>query len=167
MKNKTKTTTFRSKDSVALAWIAREFPYHEKSFAWFIGAGVIILSLIIYGLMTDGWTFSMALIIAAAAYYVSHRNPPELVTITVTDKGITIGKNRIEYPAIKYFWITYNPPVVKRLYLRLASKLATNIAIELDGVDAQDLRQALKKYIKENQTHEEPFTESLIRLLKL
>lgn len=156
-----------TKEVVSLAWVAQEYPYHEKSLLWFIIAGTILLSLIVYGLLTDGWTFSMALIVAAGAYYVSHRNPPEIVPISVTNKGIKVGKHTFAYPSIKCFWIVYDPPHTRRLYIRLHARLAVNIAIELEDVDVNDLRKELLKHLAEHTVSEEPFTETLIRLLRL
>ncbi len=152
---------------ISLTWVAQEYPYHQKSLLWFIIAGIILVSLIIYGLLTDGWTFSMALIVAAGAYYVSHRNPPEIVPICVTNKGIKVGRHVLAYPSIKFFWIVYDPPYVKRLYIRLHARLGVNIAIELEDVDVNDLRKELKKHVAEHTISEEPFAETLIRWLRL
>lgn len=171
MKTKNKNTNRAhgeaTKEVVSLAWVAQEYPYHEKSLLWFIIAGVILLSLIVYGLLTDGWTFSMALIVAAGAYYVSHRNPPEIVPISVTNKGIKVGKHTFAYPSIQCFWIVYDPPHTRRLYIRLHARLSVNIAIELEDVDVTDLRKQLRKHVSEHAVSAEPFTDTLIRLLRL
>lgn len=159
-KNDKKTVTL-------VSWLAREYPHHEKSKLWFIVAAVILMALVIYGIFTDGWTFSMALIVAAGAYYVSHRSPPEIVTIAVTNKGIKVGRHMIEYPVIKNFWIAYEPPHVRKIYLHLKQKIATNITIDLETADVNEVKKALKKYITEHESNEEPFTDTLIRIFRL
>lgn len=162
MQNKNK-----KEEEIFITWRAQEYPHHEKSLLWFVIASLIVTSLVIYGLMTDGWTFSMAIIVASGAYYVSHRTPPQVVTMSVTSRGVRIGRHLLEYPTIKNFWIAFNPPLVRRLYLRMQPKFSADIVVDVHDVDVTELRQVLKKHLTENEKNAEPFSDTLIRLLRL
>ncbi len=162
MENKNK-----KQEEIFVSWRAKEYPHHEKSLLWFIIAAVILSSLVVYGVMTDGWTFSMAIIVAAGAYYVSHRTPPDVVTMSVTSRGVRIGRHLFEYHSLKNFWIVFNPPYVHRLYLRMKTKYAADVIVDVHDSDVAELRALLKKHVTENEKTTEPFADTLIRLLRL
>ncbi len=154
-------------ENALIHWRAPEFHRHEKSLMWFIIAGLVAAALVIYGLMTDGWTFSIAVIVFAGAYYVMHLKPPQTVDVKISKIGLKIGRHLYLYSHLKCFWIVYNPPHVKRLYVRLASKFQPDIFVSLEDVDPAEVRHTLKVHMTELEGQHEPFSDTLVRLFRL
>lgn len=150
-----------------IRWCAPEYVYHEKSWLWFAVAGFVALAFVIYGLLTGGWTFSVAIIVLAGIYYLVYRDKPQIVDITISDVGVKIGRHIFPYNHLKIFWVVYDPPSVKRLYLRTTSRLHPDISVSLEETDPAELRRVLKIHLKESDATLEPMSDTLIRVFKL
>jgi hypothetical protein len=154
-------------DKAVISWKAPEYTYHQKSPLWFLIAGLIVLALVVYGLVTDGWTFSVAMIVFAGTYYLFYKSEPPVVDVKISTFGIKIGHHVFPYSNLRNFWIVYDPPSVKRLYLRMASKFQPDVFVDLKDTDPSELRKFLKQYLKELPSQHEPFSDTLVRLFKL
>lgn len=150
-----------------IRWSAPEYVYHEKSLLWFIAAGLAALAFVIYGLLTGGWTFSVAVIMLAGIYYLVYKDKPQIVDIIISDVGVKIGSHVFPYNHLKTFWVVYDPPAVKRLYLRTTSKFHPDISISLEETDPAELKRILKHHLKESDKTTEPTSDTLIRVFKL
>lgn len=157
----------RGFEKALISWHAPEYPHHEKSLLWFLIAALIIGILVFYGLETNGWTFSIALIVFAGTYYLIYRHKPRMVEVKVSGFGVKIGTQSIPFSSIKHFWVLYDPPHLKRLYLRMSSRFYPDIFVSLEDIDPANLRRLLSAYIKELEGRHEPFSDTLVRLLKL
>jgi hypothetical protein len=154
-------------DHALLTWKAPEYIHHEKSPIWFLVAGLIALFFVIYGLKTNGWTFSVAIIVFAGTYYLVHRHTPPLVEVKLSKFGAKIGRHVFPYSHLKSFWIVYEPPFVKKLYLRSASAFRPDIFVSLEDADPVEVRHILSKYLTELRGRHEPFSDTLVRLFRL
>lgn len=168
---KTQTKKQESKKAefgkVLLSFKAPEYAHHEKSAVWFIVAGIIILLLVYYGLATNGWTFSVAVLILTGTYFLFNREKPTVVPIEFSDAGVKIGKHEVLFNNLSGFWIVYDPPYVKKLYLRSASRLYPDIFVSLDNANPVRVKQLLSKHLVELKGKHEPFSDTLVRLFKL
>lgn len=154
-------------DKALIIFRAPEYLHHEKSLVWFVVAGLIALILVVYGLMSDGWTFSIAVIVFAGAYYSFSRHKPPVVDIKISKMGIKIGGHAFPYNRLKIFWIVYDPPFVNKLYLRTNSALHPDIFVSLENADVCEVRRVLSKHLAELTNKHEPFSDTLVRLFKL
>lgn len=154
-------------DKALLAWRAPEYHQYEKSALWFIIAGLAAAVLIFYGIKTDGWTFSIAVAVFAAVYYLMHREQPPVVDVKISEVGVKVGHHIFPYSHLKYFWIIYDPPFVKRLYLREASRFHPEVFVSLEDTDPAQVRHALSHHTEELKGKHEPFSDSLVRLFRL
>lgn len=161
------TSGVGSSKKALLRWQAPQYLAHEKTALWYGVAGFVALLLIWYGLATDGWTFSLAILIFAGTYYfVSHQEPP-VVTVKISKLGIHIGRQMFHFSELKGFWIVYDPPSLKRLYLRSHHRLHPDVFVALENTDPAELRAILKKHLPEFHGFHEPFSDTLVRLFKL
>ena len=98
----------------------------------------------------------------------SRRNPA-LLRITITEDGIEIGdKNFYKWQDIDKFWIVYEPPAVKNLYLDFKAGLRPSITIFLENQNPLIVRKILLQYINEDTEREnETFSDGFSRMLKL
>ena len=154
-------------DEAIVSWTAPEYIRHEKGEKWFLIAGVFMLAFVIYGLFTNAWTFSLALVVVSAVYYLLHFEHPNNVEVIISDMGIKVGKRVYPYNKIQAFWIIYHPPHVETLNIRTGSKLLPDISIQLNGQDPAPIREYLAGQIPEWEGKEENFTDILVRLFKI
>jgi len=153
--------------ALEIVWRAYEYDHHEKTLLWFVIAGVVALGFIVYGLLTDGWTFSLAILAFCVAYYAMHRHEPKIVDIKLNSKGVHIGRHFFSNVQFKNFWIVYDPPHVARLYLRFRSRVRQDLILSIADQDPAEIRRALKAHINEWEAGEEPLVDIFIRLLRL
>lgn len=154
-------------DRAILTWKAPEFTHYEKSMLWFIVAALVLILLVIYGIESDGWTFSIAIVVFAGVYYLMHRRIPANVDVKISKIGIKIGRHIFPYSHLKNFWIVYNPPFLKRLYLRMSSKFKPDVFVSLEDMDPAEARKVLLSYLPELTGMHEPLSDTLIRIFKL
>ena len=155
------------KQKPILVWSAPEYTHYPKSFVWLICAGAVGLGFVLYGLMTDGWTFSIAILAFAGTYYLVSRNAPETVAVEISKTGVSIGRHNFPFTKLKSFWIVYEEPHVKRLYVRFHSRVHPDIFISLEDMDPAEVRSTLKLHLDEMKDGEEPLSDVVTRLLKL
>lgn len=150
-----------------LSWNAEEYIKAEKSFIWFILAGIVVALLLIYGIRDGSWTFSAAVIAAVFAYIVYYRQKPRNIKIVVSKIGIMIGKHKLPYSHMKAFWIIYHPPFIQTLNIRTTDTFGPDITIQLDKQSPAEVREYMVKQIPEWEGKYENFVDSLSRFLKL
>lgn len=154
-------------EDAILRWEAPEFEHNEKSTLWFIIAGLVVAALVFYGLSTDGWTFSVAILVFAGTYYLLHREKPEIVDIKISKAGVKIGRHVFHYSHLRNFWIVYNPPFVQRLYIKSTSKFHPDIFVSLGDMNPTTVKNILKEHMPELKDKHEPFSDVLVRIFKL
>lgn len=168
MKHKRKSKTqMQAFENALITWKAHEHEHHEKSITWFIIAGFFALGMVIYGLKTDGWTFSVAILVFAGTYYLLYRHSPPFVDIKISKMGVKIGRHIFPYDQIKGFWVIHNPPFVNKLYLKMVSRFHPDIFVSLEDADPAAIRQNLMTHVKELKGRGEPFSDTLVRLFRL
>lgn len=150
-----------------LEWQMPEYMHHEKDKRWYMIAGTIVLAILVYGLFTAQYTMVLAFALLAGVYYILHNEPPKNIKIIITALGLIIDNDFYQFSDIESFWIVYNPPNVKVLYLRPAKRLSTDIRIELMDQNPMLIRQLLQSQIKEVAGEGETFIDRMTRLLKL
>lgn len=154
-------------DRAVLVWKAPEYRHHEKSLLWYLIAVVILAALVVYGILTDGWTFSLALIVFAGTYYVSQRETPQIVDVKISEMGVKIGRHVFPFSYIKGFWIVYEPPFLNSLYLRMSSRVHPDICVSIETIDPSEVRTVLHARTKELPIQHEPFADTLVRIFHL
>jgi hypothetical protein len=152
---------------VILQWQMPEYPHQDKGQGWYMTAGVIVLAIIAYGLITAEYIMAIAFALLAGVYYILHNEAPKNITVSITTLGIVIEKDFYQFSDIESFWIVYVPPKVRLFYLRPAKKWSSDIKLELMDQNPMVLRQLLQPYIKELPGQGESLIDKISRVLKL
>lgn len=152
----------------AFSWVGPEYLQHPKSIRWWVIAGIVFVLAVIIEAVISNWTMLAATLVFGLVYsYVHEFHPPKHVKVNISELGIKLGHKRFLYEEIESFWIIYDPPSVKKLYIRLKDKLITDIVIELENQDPQAIRSFLEMYLSEVTGVRETFTDVILRLFKL
>ena len=171
---------------VLAGWEIPEFTKPKRSKKWYLYfAGILILFIILstlnadiplfnYGENTFDLSFdSSPLFIAIIAlfiilyWYIGKKEPRQL-DFVLSEDGIIIGQKFIEYSILSDFYIIYQPPRIKNLYLEPKNIVKPTIVIPLLDQNPVEIRKTLLEYLPEDLEKEEiPATESISEVLKL
>lgn len=155
-------------DKAVFSWIAPEYLQHPKSIRWWTTAGVVVAIAVIIEAIVSNWTMLVATLVFAGVYtFVHEYNPPKHTKVNISELGIKIGHKKIPYENIECFWIIYNPPMVRRLYLRLKTQLLSDLVIELEDQDPLLIREYLERNVAEMTGVRESLTDVILRIIKL
>jgi len=99
---------------------------------------------------------------------LSSKREPLKVSFKIFEDGIMIGRNFYEWDQMNNFWIIYDPPRVKRLYIDLKGTLLRDFSVPLQDKDPVKIRRILKQYLPEDLTRQyETLADRLNRWLKI
>lgn len=154
-------------DDAVLSWVAPETIRHQRGPVWKVVMGLIVLGLVVWGLFTDAWTFSLAIAVFSVVYYLAELEHPKVVEVKISDIGIKVGGRKYSYSHIKSFWIIYEPPYVRTLNIRVSGKSVSDITIQLDGQNPAAVREFLMGKIPELEGQTEKLSDIFLRLFKI
>ncbi len=152
----------------SFSWSVVEHQHHDRGFTWYLVATLVGAALIVYALITGNIMFAFIVIIFAIILFILSRIPPKSLVVVAAADGLTVGSRHYTWKDIKNFWIAYDPPEVKSLYIEFAGGFRSRLSLGLDEVDPVAIREFLMQYILEDDTKtEEPFMDWLSRVLKI
>ncbi len=150
-------------------WDFPEYERHDRSTLWYVLAFGIGATLIIYALKDGNPLFALIILLLALILFTHHRQAPMQLNFTLFETGVQVGDKFFLFREIDSFWVIYEPPVVKRLYLLPKNRsLRGEISIPLLDQNPVEVRRVLLEYLKEDlDRDEETHNDKLGRLLKL
>jgi hypothetical protein len=127
------------------------------------------LGLLIYAISDANFLFALIVILFAFILFTHHRSDPISVSLKLYERGIQIGEKFYLFRELDSFAIIYEPPLVKKLYIRpKGAWLHHDIAIQLYDVDPVVVRALLVPYVTEDLEKEsESTSEVMARVFKL
>lgn len=154
-------------DHAEIEWKALEHPRHERGRLWYITVGVLTTAAIAWGLFFNAWTFSLVVMVFVFVYALLHRDEAEEVEVKISSIGIKVGHRKYPYNRIKAFWVIYEPPMTRSLYIRVNGDIAVDIAIELNDQNPAEVRDFLIERIPEMEGKNQSLTELFLRIFKI
>ena len=152
---------------VLVEWEVDEYPTHNRSRIWYIVAGLIGFSLIVYAVITSNFLFAVIILMCGVITLLSIFVKPERISIVITTTGIVVGDIYYDFLSIRDFSIVYDPPDVKNLYLDFYAFSHPMITVPLEEVDPNIVRENLLIFCRENLDRiEEHLTDVVRRLYK-
>lgn len=149
-----------------LAWTAQTQPELERGKRWYTVAGVTIVGLAAYGILTGQWTFTLVVLLMAGMYVLTHRSPPLTATIAITERGILFNDAFISYSDLEDFWLLQGASYIELRFAR-KKRLAPEIVIQLGDQDHQVVRSTLQQFLPERSDQRERLLDTIIRICKL
>ncbi len=150
-----------------ISWKAPEYEVTERGPIWKIIMGISIFGLIAWGIWRGDWIMPLVIFAIALAYYSIHRHENRILEISLTDKGVRIGKKLYPYNRIKAFWILYEPPYLKKMMIRVSGELLYDIPVLLEDQDPEAIRNHMLQHVTELKDQRESLVDALARLLKI
>jgi hypothetical protein len=154
-------------DNAIISWVAPEFIQHHRGIIWKIIMGAIVISAAVIGIFYNSWTFSLAIVTFAVVYWLFNREKTKVVEVVISQMGIKVGTRKYPFGKIKGFWINYNPPISKSLFVRVDGDLALDIEIQLNTQNPAVVREILIDKIPEFEGKRQSTTDIFLKLFKL
>jgi hypothetical protein len=141
----------------------------ERSAGWYSIAGIVALSLIVWGFVEAIYALSLVVIIFVGVYLLIENNAPDSVEVTVDENGIGIGSDFYDYPKIENFAIVYDDgkPVLLRILLNIRGIRLIDVDLPEGAVNAADLRAFLSGYANESKNTDLGTIERITRMIGL
>ncbi|MAG11560.1 MAG: hypothetical protein CMI52_02010 [Parcubacteria group bacterium] len=144
------------------------FEKHRRGTVWYIGALIVTVLLIMYALTTANFLFALLLVLFAFVVFIHDLRDPAEHTCVITDAGIYIDGQFHPYSRFTGFWLAYEPPTVKTLYLSTDGIIRSHFGIPMGDVDPIELRRWLRRVVLEDlERDDEPMSEQIARILKI
>ena len=149
-------------------WEIDEYPRYQRGKWWYLIGGIAGAACIIYAVATANFLFAVIILMLGVITLIGTFQEPSRVDVIITTTGIVIGGMYYEYRNIKDFSLVYDPPKVKLLYVSFRSAWQPMVAVPLENVDPNAVRDALLPFCAENLSRsEERLTDMLRRMYKL
>jgi hypothetical protein len=152
---------------VFFEWDFPEFEDHNRTQSWYIMVSVIVVGILIYSVLSTNYIFALLTIISALLVILLRRTS-RIINFKITEDGFIVDGKFYDYNRVKDFYIIYQPPEIKKLYIEMKSVFVPRIPIYLEDQDPVKIREVLLKYIEEDTEKEhEPISDQIARILKL
>lgn len=154
-------------DEPLLSWSAPLYHKQVRPKIWYIIAGVVAVGMLLYGLFFDAWTLSVLVLVVTGVFYlVDHKPAPEVI-ITISERGVLVGKRFYPMTMFQSFWIDYNPPAITDLHLVPNNNYKYELTVILTEQDPALIRRVLQRYIPELVDRSKSISESLSKIVGL
>jgi hypothetical protein len=153
---------------VLAEWTIPEYIKYRRTLTWWIVAGGIGIALLIHALVTSNFLFVIILLLIGLIVFVHERRHPDDIEFMILEGGIAFGDRFYAYKELKSFWIIYEPPATKLLYLETDHVFRKELPIHLEEQNPLLVRKVLLNFLDEDLDREEESTEErLARLFRL
>lgn len=145
-------------------WTVKEYEQYERNRAWHVIMITLAVLLIVYGIFSQNFLFVLIIVLAGIILFVQSKQTPPEVNIAITNVGVVINNRLYEYRELKDFYLVYQPPETKMLFIDTKSSLRPLLRIGLEDMNPLDVRFALREFLTENvEKEEEPFMDEMAR----
>lgn len=147
-----------------ISWEAPEYVEHKKSADWYWWLSLIAVGLLIFSAYERSFLFGVLVVLGWFTIMLYSARAPQIIKISISDKGIIVEKNLYLWTNIKSFWI-FDKIYKKEISLELKRAFMPYLKVPLGGTDISKVREILLKFIPEKE-QEESLIDNLSDLVK-
>jgi len=149
-------------------WTIQQYEQHERGTIWYILVLSLGLLLVFYGVFTGNFLFSLIIILSGIIIFLQAHQTPLQVPFKITDLGVVIGGKFYGYSEFENFYIIYNPPHTKTLFLDTKSVWQPAIRVPLLDINPIEIKHSLREFLSEDlEKEEEPLADRAARNWKM
>jgi len=149
-------------------WTLSEYERHERGGKWYVLTLFGAVLLVVFAIFTDNFLFALVILLGVIIMFLQHHQEPPQVLFQITELGVVVGKKFYPYRELSEFYIIYQPPLVKGLFLGTKSSVRPTLRIPLYDQNPVEVRHTLLEHLDEDlEKEEEPLSESIVRFWKL
>lgn len=135
-----------------IIWEADEYSHTEKDRRWFwtvmaVAAGAIILCLLFRNVL-----FAIIILLGTGVLLAYAARPPERIRFSVSVHGLRAKHELYSFKHSRSFWIERGGSA--RVLLRTDRLFLPYIVFPIEGVDPEEIRRVLLRFLPEVEHHE-------------
>lgn len=152
-------------ERVLLTWKAPIKAHAERTKRWYVIAGVIVLAIAAYAIITGAWSVALVSVLCGGMYVMVHDHRLPDANVTVTENGISVNDKTLAWKEVKGYWLVFTPDYIE---LHVApSNRKPELIVQTGNQDITALKQAMAEFTQELPEKKEYLVDTFIRLLKL
>lgn len=145
-------------------WTIQEYEQHERGMPWYALMILLGLGMVIYGVMTGNFLFALIIILFAIILFLQSHQTPLQVVFQITELGVVVGGRFYPYSEFNSFYVIYQPPEVKTLFLETKSVFRPLLRIPLLDKNPVEIKHTLREFLPEDaEKEEEPLADRVAR----
>ena len=150
--------------TILYTWQVPEYEKHERPTRWYVIMVIVGLLLVGYGLFTNNFLFALIIVLFAIIVFLQSHQEPHWIPFSITDLGVMVNNRFYSYSELSDFYVIYNPPEVKTLFLEPESSFRPRIRVSLMDMDPNEIKFTLRQYLDENvEKEQEPLSDQVAR----
>lgn len=144
-------------------WQAHEYYFQEKSSDWYWIVGIIGGSISVIAIIFGNILFALLVFLSTIVLSIFASKEPSLVRFEINKSGVIIHKTLYPFGTLESFWVEDNRHIghPSQLFIKSRKFIVPLIAIPLEGVDPEDIRDFLLDHLLEDE-HVEPVGQKLL-----
>ena len=153
---------------ILMSWMIDEYRPHQRGPLWYGVAVTLGFGLLIYSIITQNFLFAVMVLMFGLLIGLTAIRKPGRVPFVITDLGMGVGDHFTPYKEIKNYWMIYEPPEVKTLYIEFRNAVLPHLIVPIDDQNPLDIRETMGRFVPEDLGKEdEPFMDWIARQLKI
>lgn len=148
-----------------IEWRAHEYVHFEKSQDWYWILGLVAVAGAVAAILFNNVLFALLILIAAFVVALFAGRKPDIVSFSLTQRGVRINDTLYPFSNLKSFGIVERSSNhIPKLILEPKGHLAMHIYIPLENVDVDHVHDFLLDFVFEDE-HEEPLIHHFMEWL--
>ena len=124
-----------------ISWKALEYKRKEKTTDWYWAVVIIAISLVVIAFIVRDGLFAIFIILATGTLLVFSVRAPELVDISIDERGITVGNDTYPFATLHEFWVDISEKKNEKIILRSKKAIMPLIIIPIEDSHHLDVRR--------------------------
>lgn len=149
-----------------MEWQAPRELQYERTKRWYVCIGVFWLLCVLYAIVSFSWLFTILLVVIAAIYAKTHRNPPAMHRMRIWRDGCAIDDKFVSWGDCSGFWILKGTNYYE-LNIETKNAFAPNIKIQTGSKDPYEIQEMIAQRIPPLTNRREKILDAIIRICKL
>lgn len=157
-------TDIESAGAVLHEWTVTEYERHNRGTSWYVVMGSAGLLLVLYGVIAGNFLLSLIIILTGIILFLQSHQEPMQIPFRITETGVMLNDRLYPYSELDEFYLVYQPPEVKTLFIHPRSPWRPVLRIPLLDENPIDIRHTLQEFLTENtEKEEEPVSDTFAR----
>src|SRR3989338_361137 len=146
-----------------ITWQAHEYVHREKSADWYWAVGIIAVSMAVTAILFNNVLFAVFIALSFFTLMLYAKRKPHLMQIKLDERGVYEGRAHYTYSSIESFWVEDRFGEHK-IIMKSKKKVLPYIVIPIHEIDADEVRNHLKRFLPEEE-HNEPLAKKIMEYL--
>ena len=153
---------------VHVEWSFPEYVRRDKGKWWYIIVSILVGLCLLYAVLTENVLFAVILILGLFVIISQYFQAPRQIPVVIGEDGVIIDRKFYPHKVLKSFWIIYEPPDVKYLYIDFRNSVSKSLPVPLEDINPLMVREVMLNYLEEDlEKEEEDFDETFARMMNI